>query len=295
MKDPPVIIRRQSKQRFPETIFTARKFMWWISLVVLIVSCVIGVGWSRIRQMQEQRYSLPKREEKKEKEDHIMKDSLPVPDVKNKALPQEKQPIPMRLWKRVKKNLVQELQRATFISIAGKYTARGSTTTNTNHSDNSVDISINKDVIVSVESTDTDPSNSNSQKNNKRREQLKRELAQEYSNAFTAEPHLTDQQRSLLQQLSLSVQQEWPDMHQRAVNVAWGGPPDLTTSNSGSYHWWNPVIPHPHHLKRANLEHIDGGYLLYSYLNIMKWYVPVWLQEPVTVLNSFSFLIGFCF
>jgi hypothetical protein len=122
---------------------------------------------------------------------------------------------------------------------------------------------VNQDVIVSVEeSTDTDPSN----KNHKRKQQLREELATEYSNAFTAEPHLTDQQRSLLQQLSLSVQQEWPDMHQRAVNVAWGGPPDLTTSNSGSYHWWNPVIPHPHHLKHAS----SNQWNIMPYLNIMK-------------------------
>jgi hypothetical protein len=246
--------------------------MWWISLVVLIVSCLIGLGMSRIRQLQDQHS-----EEEVEIEEHMMKASLPSLDAKNKnnAMQLEKQPIPMRLLKRIKTNLVQGVQRATFIAIAGQYAAQGS-------SSSSISTDNSEDVVLSVDSIDTDLSN-NSHKTKKRKEQLREELAAEYSNAFTAEPHLTDRQRSLLQQLSLSVQQEWPDMHQRAVNVAWGGPPDLTTSRTGSYHWWNPVIPHPHHLKHASLEHIDGGYLLYSYLNIMKW--------PETLHTYFPFYL----
>jgi hypothetical protein len=46
-----------------------------------------------------------------------------------------------------------------------------------------------------------------------------------------------------------------------------------TDTSDGSYHLWNQPIPYPHDDVKQDdsLEKIDGGYLLYSYLSIMKW------------------------
>jgi hypothetical protein len=287
VKDPPLIIRRQTKQRFP--VFTAQKFLWWASLAIMIGSCLIGVGRSRIRK------SSGSLEQEEQQENETLR-SL---DDKNNALKQqEKKPSAMRFLKGVKTNLVQGLQASTFTSIASEFAARGSSSpsikTSTKNSDNSMDIIDNEKVVASVEtestSRDTTDTSNNSHESDPRIQQVKKELKAEYSNAFTAEPHLTDQQRSLLQELSNNVQQEWPDMHQRAVQVAWGGPPpdlDLTTdTNDGTYHWWNPPIPYPHDdvQQDDSLDQIDGGYLLYSYLSIMKW--------PETLHTHFPF--GLC-
>jgi hypothetical protein len=45
-------------------------------------------------------------------------------------------------------------------------------------------------------------------------------------------------------------------MHQRAVNVAWGGPPDLTTKCYRLVPLVESVI-YPHHLKHASLEPVE--------------------------------------
>jgi hypothetical protein len=279
---------KTKKQRMPVGL-SAQKFVWWISLVVLVISCLIGLGTSRIRQLKQQHLELveqeqeqAKNEEQLQKKQALKSNNAPHPD-------KQPEPIALRLWKHVKKNLVQGLHGARPIAMAGQFAERGSSSASSS-SDTRTDSS-HKEVMVSVESytDDTDPSNNSHEEpiiqvvRQQQQQQQKDDLAAEYANSFTSAPPLTDHQRSLLEQLGQAVHQEWPDLHQRAVNVAWGGPPDLTTMTSGgSYHWWNPVVPQAHEYDNleqpasTSLDQIDGGYLLHAYLNIMKW--PAQLQ-----------------
>jgi len=80
--------------------------------------------------------------------------------------------------------------------------------------------------------------------------------------AFTAERlKISSTQKGLIMRLAQRLKQSVPDLEERASKVQWGG--------SMGHDWLQPSRPTS--AETTDLEALEGGHLLYSYLRIMQW------------------------
>jgi hypothetical protein len=85
-------------------------------------------------------------------------------------------------------------------------------------------------------------------------------LKQEFLSAFTAEKlEIPGKHQALITDLTEKVRAFVPDWDERASRVSWGGP--------GGPAWFQLPVDSP----ETDLEALEGGSLMYSYLRIMLW------------------------
>jgi hypothetical protein len=84
-------------------------------------------------------------------------------------------------------------------------------------------------------------------------------LKQEFSKAFTPELEIPSNHQALITDLTAKTRALVPDWDERASHVPWGGP--------GGPAWFQLAVDSP----ETDLEALDGGSLMYSYLRVMQW------------------------
>lgn len=98
-----------------------------------------------------------------------------------------------------------------------------------------------------------------------------------YNLASTQRPVvLASSETAMIQEISQRVVDQVPDLVQRAAQVSWGGPspPDSNTTSTSTQlitNWWYPSLSVDDGHGSDNMNKLNGGQLLYSYLFIMRW------------------------
>jgi len=269
------ISRRRGKRQF--TGSTASLIV--IVVVVVVVSMAIGIGRDRVmnrlhqvpfdegtsqnvtvprgQQQQQQRVQRANRQHDRSLETTASFDNIIVDNGKV-SRPNR----PRRFWKNAKTSLIEGLRASC--PISGHFAVN-----------NNKAVTATSAVPVVQTSSSVAPTTAATRLESPTT--TGPDLSAEYPSAFSVNPHLTASQRILIQTMSRAVYERIPDIHQLAGQVPWGGP---NSGSAATAAWWNPSLEHAHHYKHASLDTMDGGYLLHSHLQIMKWPADLKIRFP---------------
>jgi hypothetical protein len=85
--------------------------------------------------------------------------------------------------------------------------------------------------------------------------------------ASTHSVTLQSSEQAMIEETALTIHNQVPNLYARAAQVSWGGPHTAKHETN----WWYPAGDGSVDPARCDLDKLDGGHVIYSYLFIMKW------------------------